>query len=180
MPAHAVPTASSHDRAWSREKRRFILAAGHAAHGFGLGRQVGRCYALLILAARPLCLDDIVLGLSISKASASITLRRLAAWKLVQRVTVEEGRRDYYRIDGNFAVVIREGLFPMALGKLASAGVMLDDMLRSAPASVSNKDPGLAELHADSGDVRQLLREAKALQEKLSFILNSSLAARFL
>ncbi len=167
-------------RSWSREKKRFILAAGHTAHGFGLGRQVGRCYALLILAARPLCLGEMALGLSISKASASITLRRLAAWKLVQRVLGEEGRRDYYRIDGNFASVIREGLLPMAQGKLASAGVMLDDMLRSAPASAGNAERGSTGSLADSVDVRQLLQEAKALQEKLSFILNSGLAARFL
>jgi hypothetical protein len=98
----------------------------------------------------------------------------------VQRVPVEEGRRDYYRIDGNFARVIREGLLPMAQGKLASAGVILDDMLRSAPTSAGNADQGSTGSLADSVDVRQLLQEAKALQEKLSFVLNSGLAARFL
>jgi len=179
MPANAMPPPAPLGRSWLREKKRFILAAGHTAHGFGLGRQVGRCYALLILAARPLCLDEMALGLSISKASASITLRRLAAWRLVQRVPGEEGRRDYYRIDGNFASVIREGLLPMAQGKLASAGVILGDMLRSAPESAGNADQGSTGSLADSVDVRQLLQEAKALQEKLSLILNSGVAARF-
>ena len=180
MPPNAMPPPAPLGRSWLREKKRFILAAGHTAHGFGLGRQVGRCYALLILAARPLCLDEIAAGLSISKASASITLRRLAAWKLVQRVPVEQGRRDYYRIDGNFARVIREGLLPMAQGKLASAGVILDDMLRSAPSPVGNADSARPESPPDSVEVRQLLLEAKALQEKLSIVLNSGLAARFL
>ncbi|MCX6838525.1 MAG: hypothetical protein NTX35_12045 [Verrucomicrobia bacterium] len=180
MPVAAISPTSPTSRVWQRQKKRFILAAGHTAHGFGVGRQVGRCYALLILAASPLCLDEMAQGLSISKASASIALRRLAAWKLVQRVPVEEGRRDYYRIDGNFARVIREGLLPMAQGKLASAGVILDDMLRSVPASVGNADSARPESPPDSVDVRQLLQEAKALQEKLSFILNSGLAARFL
>jgi DNA-binding transcriptional regulator GbsR (MarR family) len=179
MPNAAMLSASPPLRSWSREKKRFILAAGHTAHGFGLGRQVGRCYALLILAARPLCLDEMAQGLSISKASASIALRRLAAWKLVQRVPVEEVRRDYYRIDANFARVIREGLLPMAQGKLASAGVMLDAMLRSAPVPAVNTDQGSTGSLADSVDVRQLLQEAKALQEKLSLILNSGVAARF-
>lgn len=180
MPAKASTPAPPSTRSWLREKRRFILASGHTAHGFGLGRQVGRCYALLILAARPLCLDEITQELRISKASASITLRRLAAWKLVQRVPLGEGRRDYYRIDGNFASVIREGVFPMLLGKLASAGVMFDDMQRSAPAPVGNPDRGHFESPIELGDVRQLLREAKVLQEKLSFILTSGLADRFL
>ena len=79
----------------------------------------------------------------------------------------------------NFARVIREGLLPMAQGKLASAGVMLDAMLRSAPVPLVNADQGSTESPADSGNVRELLREAKALQEKLSFVLNSGLAARF-
>lgn len=166
MPTAATPSASPPLRSWSREIKRFILAAGHTAHGFGLGRQVGRCYALIILAARPLCLDEIAASLSISKASASIALRRLAAWKLVQRVPFEEGRRDYYRIDANFTRVIREGLLPMAQGKLASAGVMLDAMLRSVPVPAVNTDQGSTESPADSGNVRQLLREAKVLQEK--------------
>jgi hypothetical protein len=56
---------------------------------------------------------------------------------------------------------------------------MLDDMLRSAPASAGNADRGSTGSLADSVDVRQLLQEAKALQEKLSFVLNSGLAARF-
>jgi len=97
----------------------------------------------------------------------------------VQRVPVEEGRRDYYRIDRNFARVIRDELIPMAMGKLASAGVILDDMLRSAPVPAVNSDQGSAKSPADSGNVRQLLREAKVLQVKLSFVLNSGLAARF-
>ena len=163
-----------------RDRNRFILAAGHTAHGFGLGRLVGRIYALLFLSGRSLCLDEIAAGLNISKASASITLRRLAAWKLVQRVLVEEGRRDFYRIDANFSRVIREGVVPMAQAKIASAGVMLDAMLRSAPGPSGHADPGSTGPPADPGEVLQLLREAKALQEKLSFLLNSGLAARFL
>ena len=180
MSAVAISSPVPFSRAWLHEKKRFILAAGRTAHGFGLGRQVGRCYAYLILASHPHCLDEIALDLGISKASASIAMRRLAAWKLVQRVLGERGRRDYYRIDSNFARVIREGLLPMAQGKLASAGVMLDDMLRSAPSSAGNADHGATGAPADPDEVRQLLREAKVLQEKLSFILNSGLAARFL
>ncbi len=179
MSITALPSALPLARAWLQEKTRFILAAGNTAHGFGLGRQVGRCYALLILAGRALCLDEIAAGLGISKATASITLRKLAAWKLVLRVPVEEGRRDYYRIEADFARVIREGLLPMAKGKLSSAGLMLDDMLRSAPAPVDNADRGFTGSPAAPGEVRQLLQQSKALQEKLTLILNSGLAARF-
>lgn len=159
---------------WTREQKRFIQAAGSTSHGFGLGRLVGRIYALLLLESRPMSLDDITDRLSISKASASITLRRLAAWKLVLRVAEEKGRRDFYRVEANFSKVLREGLVPLATSKLASAGQMLEGMLSAIP------DPQPADTFAEGGGVRQRLQEAKALQEKLSLVLQSGLLPRFL
>lgn len=157
-------------RSWTREQKRFIQAAGCTAHEFGVGRLVGRVCALLLLEANPLCLDDIVTRLSISKASASITLRRLAAWRLVHRVAVEKGRRDFYQIEADFSKVLREGLIPLASSKLASAGQMLEGMLRTMP------DPE----SAGRSGIRRRLQEVMALQKKLSFVLHSSLLQRFL
>jgi len=119
-----------------------------------------------------MCLDEIMTRLSISKASASITLRRLAAWKLVRRMAEEKGRRDFYQIEGDFMKVLREGLLPLATSKLASAGQMLEGMLGSMP------DPPPADISA--GRVRQRLQEVKALQEKLSLVLQSGFLPRFL
>lgn len=161
-----------------REKRRFILAAGHTAHGFGLGRLAGRIYALLFLAARSLSLDEISDELKISKASASITLRRLAAWKLVQRVPLPESRRDFYRAEGDFSRVIRDGILPLIQAKLNSAGAMLESLMCVAPTVEQTKG---SQEGADSQEsLNRRIREAKALQEKLSLILNSGLAAKFL
>lgn len=158
-------------RSWTREQGRFILAAGSASHEFGLGRLVGRTYALLLLESKPLCLDDIMSKLSISKASASITLRRLAAWKLVYRVAEEKGRRDFYQVESDFLKVLRDGLVPLATGKLDSAGQMLEGMLSVIP------DPDPADISARSACHR--LQEVKALQEKLSLVMQSGLLHRF-
>ena len=163
-------SGSSTGRSWSREQKRFIHATGSTSHGFGLGRLVGRIYALLLLESKPLCLDDIMRRLCISKASASITLRRLAAWKLVRRTEEEKGRRDFYQIEADFSKVLRGGLVPLAASKLASAGQMLEGMLGALP----DLQP------AGRGGVRQRLQEAKELQEKLSLVLQSGLLSRFL
>lgn len=133
---------------------------------------MGRVYALFLLEAKPLCLDEIMSMLSISKASASITLRRLAAWRLVYRVAVEKQRRDFYLIEADFLKVLREGVIPLATSKLASAGQMLERMLSVIPV------PQSADISA--GSVRQRLQEVKVIQEKLSFVLQSGLLPRFL
>lgn len=128
-----------------------------------------------MLEPQPVCLDDIVGRLSISKASASITLRRLAAWKMVRRTTAEKDRRDFYQVEGDFLKVLREGLVPMASGKLASANQMLEAMLVSVQAHPSS----MTEDASVSLAVRGRLEKVKSLQEQLSLLLQSSLLARF-
>jgi DNA-binding transcriptional regulator GbsR (MarR family) len=160
----------SNGRSWLREQKRFVQAAGNTSHEFGLGRLAGRIYALLLLESKPMCLDDIMDKLCISKASASITLRRLAAWKLVQRVAEAKDRRDFYQIEADFSKVLRGGLVPLATSKLASAGQMLEGML----GALHDQQP------AEQGGVRQRLQRAKELQEKLSLVLQSGLLSRFL
>jgi len=118
-----------------------------------------------------MCLDDIMAKLSISKASASITLRRLATWKLVHRVAAEKDRRDFYQIEADFSKVLRDGFFPLATSKLASAGQMLECMLAVIPAAGAS---------VEAGGVRQRLQEAKALQENILLVLQSGLLPRFL
>jgi DNA-binding transcriptional regulator GbsR (MarR family) len=160
----------SNGRSWLREQKRFIQAAGNTSHEFGLGRLAGRIYALLLLESKSMCLDDIMAKLSISKASASITLRRLATWRLVHRVAEERGRRDFYQIEADFSKVLRGGLVPLAASKLASAGQMLEGML----GALHDQQP------AEQGGVRQRLEEAKALQQRVMLVLQSGLLSRFL
>ncbi len=157
-------------RSWSREQTRFIQAAGRTAHEIGIGRLVGRVYALLLLEPGLLCLDEIMDRLSISKASASITLRRLAAWRLVHRVAEERGRRDFYQIENDFSKVLGEGLVPLARSKLDSAGQVLDGMLGAIPPQSAD---------SAAGSVRNRLEEIRMLQEKLSLILQFALSSRF-
>ncbi len=154
-----------------REQKRFIQAAGNTSHEFGLGRLAGRIYALLLLESKSMCLDEIMAKLSISKASASITLRRLATWRLVHRVAEERGRRDFYQIEADFSKVFRGGLVPLAASKLASAGQMLEGMLAVIPAAGAS---------LEGGGVRQRLEEAKALQQRVMLVLQSGLLSRFL
>lgn len=161
----------SHGRSWLREQQRFIQAAGNTSHEFGLGRLAGRIYALLFLESKPMCLDDIMAKLSISKASASITLRRMATWKLVQRVAAAKDRRDFYQIETDFSKALRGGLVPLATSKLASAGQMLDCMLAVIPA---------AGAFVDGHVLRKRLEESKALQDNILRALQSSHLMRFL
>lgn len=68
------------------------------ANMLGLPPSIGAIYGLLFISEEPLCLDDFVGRLGISKGSASqglATLRRLGALRPATTV----GRREYYAAD---------------------------------------------------------------------------------
>lgn len=76
-----------------------------AVHGekAGLPLLLGRCIALLMGSANPLCLDDMATALKVSKPAVSTVIRHGEAIGLVAKVYVpEHPRRDYYRVHDAF------------------------------------------------------------------------------
>lgn len=81
---------------------------GQLADYFGFSKVAGQIYGALLLSAKPLCLDDMVELLDISKANASMTMRTLENLGMVREVWVRgaTGRRKYYEAEGNFWRII--------------------------------------------------------------------------
>jgi DNA-binding transcriptional regulator GbsR (MarR family) len=63
----------------------------------GLPRIAGRIFALLLLCEQAMSLDAIALSIGASKASASVNTRLLEQRGLIERVSHQGDRRDYYR-----------------------------------------------------------------------------------
>lgn len=154
---------------------RFIEASGNTTHAFGLGRLIGRMYALLYLHPGPMSLEKIASDLDISKASASLTIRHLEQWHAVRHVPVTGDRRDYYEAETAFRLIVRDGLLPGIRKKLSSAGEQINRTLH-------------AEIPATSGEaaspevqvIRKRLKAAAALHKNLDGILSSRLLEKFL
>lgn len=162
---------------WAREVRRFIEAGGNTTHAFGLGRLIGRMFALLYLSPRPRSLDDIATSLAISKASASMTIRQLEVWHAVRHVPVEGDRRDYYEAETEFRQIVRRGLLPGIRKKLATAGGQITRTLQAgdnAAAGQPGHSPSEIQL------IRRRLRTASSLHKKLDGLLSSRLLDKLL
>ncbi len=177
-------TALEPPRPWTEERRRFIEAGGNTTHAFGLGRMIGRLYALLYLTPAPLALEDIAAQLAVSKASASVVVRQLAELRAVRQVWVPGDRRDFYEAETSFGVILREGLLPGVRKKLHTAGVQIERTLAAetepagtAPAS----PPGEAPLtKAEQAELKRRLKTAQTLHRRLDRLLASTLLSRFL
>jgi hypothetical protein len=98
----------------------FIEAMGRYFEQYGLARIGGRIGGLLMIAGRPLSLDDMAARLRVSRASISTNMRLITASGLAELVTYPGDRRDYYRmIDDAWGHSLHEELAALpALGRI--------------------------------------------------------------
>jgi DNA-binding transcriptional regulator GbsR (MarR family) len=184
------PAPASPPRSWESERRHFIEAGGNSTHAFGLGRMIGRVYALLYLTPEPLSLEQVADALKVSKASASITLRQLESWQAVLLINVEGDRRDFYVAQTDFSILLRKGIMPGVRKKLRSAGVQIE---RTLVTTTSDASAGTAATSSANGDsipakfsreqmteLRRRLKAAQSFHKRVDGILGSKLLSRFL
>src|SRR4030095_2081601 len=80
---------------------RFVTAWSGLASLFGFNPSTARVSALLIGAAAPLSLSEIAERLGISRGNASMCLKELRTWGVVQKVAQPGDRQDWYESRGD-------------------------------------------------------------------------------
>lgn len=74
----------------------FVLHFGEMGSRWGINRTVGQIYALLYVSDRPLCADDVVDALGVSRSNVSMGLKELMGWRLVRLEHQPGDRRDFF------------------------------------------------------------------------------------
>ncbi len=82
-------------------------AMGRITSFWGFSKIMGQLYGLLYLSSRPLTLDEMAEGLSVSKGNVSINIRALERWNMVRQVWVKGDRKDFYEAETDFWKIIR-------------------------------------------------------------------------
>lgn len=85
----------------------FVLHFGEMGSRWGINRTVGQIYALLYLSSEPLCADDIVDALGVSRSNVSMGIRELQGWNLVLLKHIPGDRRDFFTTPGDVWVILR-------------------------------------------------------------------------
>jgi DNA-binding transcriptional regulator GbsR (MarR family) len=102
-----MPTSSYRE---SREL--FVRRWGEMGATWGISRTMAEIHALLFTATEPLCTDDIMAALNISRGNASMNVRQLLNWGLIHRVHSREDRRIYFEAECDvwemFRIISRE------------------------------------------------------------------------
>ena len=79
-----------------QSKALFIRRWGEMGPYWGISRTMAELHALLFVSTGPLCTDDVMAELQISRGSASMNLRALQEWGLIRRIHQMGDRKEYF------------------------------------------------------------------------------------
>jgi len=80
---------------------KFITRWGEMGQTWGINRTMAEIHALLYITGQPLCTDDVMERLNISRGNASMSLRALCNWGIIRRVHSRGDRREYFESLGD-------------------------------------------------------------------------------
>lgn len=90
----------------------FVRRWGEMAAYWGISRTMAEIHARLYASDRPLCTDELMSELAISRGNASMNLRALVDWGLIERVHLRGDRKEYFTAIpdawGMFQQIIRQ------------------------------------------------------------------------
>lgn len=77
-------------------KALFIRRWGEMASYWGISRTMAEIHALCFVSTEPVCTDDVMEKLQVSRGNASMNLRSLVDWGLIQREHIRGDRKEYF------------------------------------------------------------------------------------
>jgi len=154
----------------SKARDRFVEGIGHLAATVGVSRVIGQLYAMLFLSEKPLCLDDMVERLKISKGNASLNIRKLESLGVAKRVWVKGDRKDFYQAELDLEKIIKGELIDIAKSRMKIAldtVTETEDLIKKAQANLNEEEKRRRKLYL------KRLESAKEINNFIETMLNS-------
>jgi DNA-binding transcriptional regulator GbsR (MarR family) len=127
----------------------FVLHFGEMGSRWGINRTVGQIYAVLFIAERPLCADDIVDRLELSRSNVSMGLKELQGWNLLRHKPVAGDRRDFFATPDDIYAIVRTLIEERKKREIDPTLTMLRELLMQSPGSEAERhaQARLKEMH---------------------------------
>lgn len=75
---------------------KFIQGWGQLGASWGINRTMAQIQAVLLMSPKPLCTDEIMEKLKISRGNANMNIRELLAWGVIYKSFIPGDRKEYY------------------------------------------------------------------------------------
>jgi len=125
---------------------------------------------MLFLSEKPLCLDDMVERLKISKGNASLNIRKLESLGVAKRVWVKGDRKDFYQAELDLEKIIKSGLIDTARSRMKIAldtVTETEDLIKNVKGNLNEEEKRRKELYL------KRLESAKEINDFIETMLNS-------
>ena len=144
----------------------FVLHFGEMGNRWGINRTVGQIYALLYVSAEPLCADEIVEALGVSRSNVSISLLVLKH--------LPGDRRDFYATPDDVWQILRTLAEERKKREVDPTLSLLREVLMERPSSEAERyaQTRMAEMHGLIEQLTTWYDEVKVLDtERLATLL---------
>ena len=127
----------------------FVQHFGEMGSRWGINRTVGQIYAALFIAERPLCADDLVERLGLSRSNVSIGLKELHSWNLLRPKSIAGDRRDFFTTPDDIYAIVRTLVDERKKREIDPTLSMLRELLMQKPQGEDERiaQDRLRELH---------------------------------
>lgn len=92
----------------SEARSKFIESWGKLGTSWGINRTMAQIHALLLVAPEPLCTNDIIEELKISRGNVNQNVRMLMDWGLVHKELRCGDRKEYFYAEKDIWTVLRQ------------------------------------------------------------------------
>jgi DNA-binding transcriptional regulator GbsR (MarR family) len=97
---------------YQKASDQFVRLWGEMASAWGINKTMAQIHALLYAERDPLNTDMIMKALGVSRGNVNMNLRSLMQWQLIEKVSIEGNRKDFYTAEKDVwnivAVLIEE------------------------------------------------------------------------
>jgi DNA-binding transcriptional regulator GbsR (MarR family) len=92
---------------FNEAKAQFIQTWGKLGSEWGINRTMAQVHAILLIAPKPLCTEDIMEELNISRGNTNMNVRDLMNWELVYKKLIPGDRKEYFEAEKDIWEVAR-------------------------------------------------------------------------
>lgn len=139
---------------------------------WGINRTMAELHALLFVTRKPLCTDDIMEQLQISRGNASMNLRALVDWGLIERVHKFGDRKEYFQADADvwhmFETIMRERrrreVEPIVATLERCADVQIE--------ATASEPPAIGRRKSDAEDQAELVEDIREFRNRVQRMKN--------
>jgi DNA-binding transcriptional regulator GbsR (MarR family) len=146
-------------------KEKFLHIWGTMSTQWGVSRAMAEIHGLLLITNEPICVEDIMEKLKMSRGNVHINIHALMDWNLIQKVLKVGERREYFIAEKDIWLITKNIMIQRKKREL-------EPMMKSLDELSNVKGDGEA-----ADDFRKLIKDIKMLSSKVDITLENLIQA---